>query len=220
MSRHVNDVLSRAMDEVKLEGSSSEPTQPDGPAEPSQSSASSNKADAGEIAPRRDSDDLALPDVPRTPTQAQPPLPDLPATPYDDAASSEFTLPTVPSILQDPVPPSKAGDPFESSIAARLAALKGPGHKPISTDDFGLPAAPTFQPEDRPVPGVAKKLGYTDSDMKTWCIVCLEDATVRCLGCEGDVYCARCWRDMHVGPSAGYDERGHQWEKFDGRRER
>lgn len=148
------------------------------------------------------------------------PHPDLPT---DPSSNTTFTLPTVPTALQDPVPSSSntADDPFESSIAARLAALKGPGHKPITTDAFGLPSAPTFQPEDRPVPGVVKKAskaGFSDEDMKTWCIVCLEDATVRCAGCDGDVYCARCWKDMHVGPSAGWDERGHAWEKFDPRK--
>lgn len=137
-----------------------------------------------------------------------------------DTEEGGLTLPTVPTHIQPPPPPTNtsntSNDPFESSIAARLAAL---GHNPVATDDFGLPSAPTFQPADRPVAGVVRKPGgYTDDDQKTWCIVCLENATVRCLGCDGDVFCARCWREMHVGPAAGYDERGHAWEKFDARR--
>ncbi|KAJ2992984.1 hypothetical protein NUW58_g1984 [Xylaria curta] len=54
----------------------------------------------------------------------------------------------------------------------------------------------------------------SDEDQRTWCVVCLEDGTVHCLGCDAgdDVYCARCWKEMHVGPRAGYDERGHSWE--------
>lgn len=192
MTRQADDALARAMDELKSEGHSS-------PTDAAQVTTGFSTAESNAEDP-----DLKLPAVPHTPTKD---------------GDSELTLPTVPTILQDPVPSSKApDDPFESSIAARLAALKGPGHEPLVTDAFGLPSAPTFQPEDRPVPKVAKRPGYSDEDMKTWCVVCLEDATVRCVGCDGDVYCARCWREMHVGPAAGYDERGHAWEKFDPRR--
>ncbi len=140
-----------------------------------------------------------------------------------DAPEDPFTLPTVPSQLVDPAPEGEGEDEnaeqarqsrdFENDIAVRMAALKGLGAG-INTDSFGLPAAPTFRPEDRPVAGLFKTPGYTDEDQKTWCIVCLDDATVRCIGCDNDVYCARCWRDMHRGPSAGYDERGHEWVKF------
>lgn len=203
MTRQADDVLARTMDELKVEGD----TQPSNPG--------TVVVDSSAVDTNTEDTELALPAVPHTPTKDQN-LPDLPAPPNNGA---ELTLPTVPTILQDPVPASKApDDPFEFSIAARLAALKGPEHKPITTDAFGLPSVPTFQPEDRPVPKVAKRPGYSDEDMKTWCVVCLEDATVRCAGCDGDVYCARCWREMHVGPSAGYDERGHAWEKFDPRK--
>ncbi|KAF3359002.1 hypothetical protein VdG1_02564 [Verticillium dahliae VDG1] len=43
-----------------------------------------------------------------------------------------------------------------------------------------------------------------------WCTVCLEDATLRCLGCDDDGYCTRCWREMHVGPAAAFDDRTHK----------
>lgn len=212
MTRQAADILAKTMDELKFEGHN-EPSESDAPS--NQAEHDTHKPNVAVTDDHRQDSDLALPAVPQTPTEDHP-LPDLPSVADD---KSGLSLPEVPTILQDPVPASKApGDPFESSIAARLAALKGPGHKPITTDDFGLPSAPTFQPEDRPVPKVAKKPGYSDEDMKTWCVVCLEDATVRCVGCDGDVYCARCWREMHVGPSAGYDERGHAWEKFDPRR--
>jgi hypothetical protein len=146
----------------------------------------------------------------------------------DDTTAVEthdLTLPAVPSALPGPVPmvDAGAGAPlqsrksldFENDITTRMAALKGLGSG-NDTDPFGLPSAPTFQPSDLPVRGLAGKpaRGYTDDDQKTWCVVCLEDATIRCIGCDDDVYCARCWKDMHVGPSAGYEERGHQWVTF------
>lgn len=218
MSREVGDVISQAMDELKLDA----PTEPtdDGPdGRPEADNGGSAVEDNGALKDGPDDGDVALPAVPRDRHDNKDGAPiSLPVTP-ESGDETGLTLPAVPTRLVDPAAPpptaSTGDDPFESSIASRLAALKGT--RPIQTDAFGLPSAPTFQPEDRPLPGVAKKPGFTDDDQKTWCIVCLEDGTVRCLGCDGDVYCARCWREMHVGPSAGYDERGHKWEKFDRR---
>ncbi|KAK4157755.1 hypothetical protein C8A00DRAFT_11412 [Chaetomidium leptoderma] len=156
-------------------------------------------------------------------------LPPPSTSPADDVGAGDndeplFTLPTVPSQLVDPVPdtppiPSDDDDDFEKDISARLASLRGLG----PPDALGLPSAPTFRPEDHN-PTTASAAGggllhskskYTDEDQRTWCVVCLEDATIRCVGCDSDVYCARCWKEMHVGPSAGYDTRGHQWVKFE-----
>lgn len=142
-----------------------------------------------------------------------------------------FTLPTVPSQLVDPAP--VPGDAVELDLAARMASLRGLGPSPASTSNplSLLPSAPTFQPQDRRAAasdtagrqrqGRRGELGggrasrYSDADQKTWCVVCLDDATVACAGCGGDGYCARCWREMHAGPAAGFEERGHVWTRFE-----
>ncbi|KAM7188740.1 Abscission/NoCut checkpoint regulator [Naviculisporaceae sp. PSN 640] len=133
-------------------------------------------------------------------------LPDAPASPLRDIDTTEGESNN-----------NRKSFDFENDIVTRLASLKGLG-KGINTDAFGLPVAPTFAPQDHTKKDTDKKIkstgGYTDEDQKTWCIVCLDDATIKCIGCDNDVFCGRCWRDMHVGPSAGYDERGHQWVKF------
>ncbi|KAK3300193.1 uncharacterized protein B0H64DRAFT_9098 [Chaetomium fimeti] len=152
------------------------------------------------------------------------------APPNEDEAAGEqpsFTLPTVPSQLVDPAPgpdPHSGGeDAVERDLAARMASLRGLGEGSADDGLLGLPSAPTFRPQDRdtsPTGGAGgKRFGgsskYTDEDQKTWCVVCLDDATMECVGCDGDGYCARCWREMHTGPAAGYEERGHQWVKFE-----
>jgi hypothetical protein len=124
-----------------------------------------------------------------------------------------FSLPSAPSKLPDPPAglggeTSKKSLDFESDIAARMAALKGLG----STNELGLPSAPTFKPLDKPVKGVMKK--YTDEEVESWCIICQDDATVKCLGCDGDLYCASCWKEGHMGPDVGWEERRHKWTKF------
>ncbi|KAI0855287.1 hypothetical protein F4860DRAFT_41421 [Xylaria cubensis] len=170
---------------------------------------------------------------PSPPPQSIPTLPENAKQNSSDSAvqvpdDGSFNLPTVPSKLQDQIDPpassiqTQSDVDFASSIESRMAALKLSGTRALpsaptdAVDSLGLPQAPTFAPSDRPVPGLAKRTDLTDEDQKTWCVVCLGDGTVRCLGCEdGDnVYCARCWKEMHVGPQAGYDERGHSWETF------
>ncbi|KAI1077364.1 hypothetical protein F5B20DRAFT_552221 [Whalleya microplaca] len=198
MTREADDVLTRAIDEAEWE-KAKEPPQPK-PTSPSQiHEAKSN---------------------PQGNATNQPA-----ASQHDANESDPFSLPAVPSDLQDQTDLSESSQEeadFAASIASRMAALKVstppgpalPSAPDSEVDALGLPVAPTFTPADRPAPGLAKRAGYTDEDQKTWCIVCLEDGAVRCLGCDGDVYCARCWKEMHVGPRAGYDERGHRWETF------
>ena len=130
----------------------------------------------------------------------------------EDEGDTELLLPSAPSKLPEPAAAepesSKKSLDFESDIAARMAALKGLG----ATNELGLPSAPTFKPADKPVKGVMKK--YADEEIDSWCIICQDDATVKCLGCDGDLYCAKCWKEGHMGPDVGWEEKRHKWTKF------
>ncbi|KAI1649933.1 uncharacterized protein F4817DRAFT_357009 [Daldinia loculata] len=200
MTREADDILAQTADEVEYDQANESPSQP-GSSPTSPSHTAKPGTEGGKAANES--------------TQAQG---------FDE--SDPFNLPTVPSDLQDQHQPdhpeaSQNDTDFAASITSRMAALNvdtpvGPDlpSVPADIDSLGLPSAPTFAPADRPAPGLIKRFGFTDEDQKTWCVVCLEDGAIRCLDCDGDVYCARCWKEMHVGPSAGYDERGHRWEKY------
>ncbi|RFN46420.1 transcription factor [Fusarium flagelliforme] len=120
----------------------------------------------------------------------------------------DVTLPEVPSDLADIPSSARAGSADIDDITARLAALRAP------SPDLSLPSVPTSKPSGKPVNRLTTKTNYTDDDVENWCTVCLEDATLRCPGCDDDVYCTRCWYEMHRGPQAGFDERSHKAVQF------
>ena len=120
-------------------------------------------------------------------------------------------LPSLPSNL-DSLPSTSPSHPASTTLddlTARMAALRAP-----ATSDDILPSVPTSKPAGKPVKRLTSTTSYTDDAVDSWCTVCLEDATLRCLGCDDDPYCARCWHEMHVGPAAGFDERGHRAVQF------
>jgi len=109
-----------------------------------------------------------------------------------EAAESPLDLPTAPSdqLPELTLPGTQPID--ETSLAARLAKLS-------------LPSTPSS------LVGKQQRLPkYTDDDIDSWCIICNDDATVRCLGCDGDLYCQNCWNEGHRGSDAGFEERQHK----------
>ena len=77
-----------------------------------------------------------------------------------------------------------------------------------------LPSAPTASPVRKAKGVQPRPPQYTDEQIDSWCVICNVDATVRCLGCDGDLYCAKCWREGHVGSEVGMEERMHRWVKY------
>ena len=151
-----------------------------------------------------------------------PPSPSSPPPPYSDREPERsndekttgstdgdpFSLPSAPTTLK-PTDSLDETQALEDAFAARLAALAGPRN-----DSLGLPSAPSFAPSAKP-PKVESSLQQKlDEEIDTWCVICQDDATIKCLGCDGDLYCRNCWMEGHKGESAGFEERTHRAVEF------
>jgi len=107
-------------------------------------------------------------------------------------------LPDVPHALHTHDTPPFQGQ--ASELQARFTAL-------------GLPEAPQGEiSRSRPEPRSFSEV--RDHEGNSWCSICLADATIKCLGCEEELYCAKCWREGHRAKDAGYAERLHRWVDF------
>jgi hypothetical protein len=122
-----------------------------------------------------------------------------------DTTDKDLTLPSAPKDLpEDDFDRTQA---IEDAFTARLAALASPSIP--QTDSLGLPSAPSFAPRNKP-PVSTNLQKRLDDEIDTWCIICQDDATLKCLGCDGDLYCQNCWMEGHRGESAGFEERRHK----------
>ncbi|KAF2662935.1 hypothetical protein K491DRAFT_584037 [Lophiostoma macrostomum CBS 122681] len=130
------------------------------------------------------------------------------STPSEDPVS----LPSAPSTLpQDDLATTQA---IEDALTVRLAALSKP-HPSSTSDPLGLPSAPSFAPSNKPPKVTSSNFPkYADEEIDTWCIICTDDATLKCLGCDNDLYCQKCWMEGHRGESAGFEERRHRAVMF------
>jgi hypothetical protein len=126
----------------------------------------------------------------------------------NNARETSLTLPSAPTTLK-PTDSLDQSQSLEDAFTARLAALAGP-----QTDALGLPSAPSFAPSKKPPTVQSSVQSKMDEEIDTWCIICQDDATLRCLGCDGDLYCRNCWMEGHRGESAGFEERRHRAVEF------
>lgn len=139
------------------------------------------------------------------------------AQPDDHAKDGNFSLelPSAPSTVVDSIESTDKGLPSyeDSELEARFSKL--------GLNGLDLPSAPIVQPtSSRPKVNASLKpksnlSRYTDEDIDSWCCICNEDAEVRCLGCDGDLYCQQCWQEGH-GTGVG-QERGHKAVQYNRR---
>ncbi|XP_059611564.1 abscission/NoCut checkpoint regulator [Phlebotomus argentipes] len=54
-----------------------------------------------------------------------------------------------------------------------------------------------------------------DTEELPWCTVCNEDASIRCLGCDGELFCRECFKDIHDDE----EYRAHRTKPYHGKKE-
>ena len=193
--------------------------------QPLQTGTSEEHSKKREVNEEEEADEIVRRFVKQEPTPSRSPSPPSstdknPNDKKDDTSDSPFSFPLAPSKLPKPSSPhhevSTQPSDLDTDLKARMAALS-----PLSTYNLGLPSAPSFKPFDNKKDergnehsGLSKYGKFTDEDIDSWCVICQEDATVVCRGCDGDLYCASCWKEGHMGPDAGIEERGHKWSKY------
>ena len=120
----------------------------------------------------------------------------------------------------DPPPPYCAGSSVDEAVdnvlARRFASLSVPSTdtRTLAEDDdddaLHLPSVPTTIKAANKTFSSNTATTTPLDETETWCIICLDDAQVKCLGCDGELYCTKCWMEGHKGPDAGLEERGHR----------
>ena len=118
---------------------------------------------------------------------------------------------------------------FHRAMKERMSALRSPSPQPPGeeTQGLSLPSAPSSEPVDSlglpsaPVDKLSSVSLEQQPREDSICRICYDKATIFCEGCEEEfeewntkddaMFCARCWKEAHLGETADEEERGHQW---------
>lgn len=121
---------------------------------------------------------------------------------FDELSVEQFSPPSNAN-SKEPRPKPEPTSPKPSA--------QEPNQLGLPSVPLDLPSAPTGINSTPPSSVIAKSESYTDAEIDSWCIICCDNALVRCTGCAGDLYCWGCWKEGHTGEEAAIEDKGHNW---------
>ncbi|KAK6336458.1 hypothetical protein TWF696_002010 [Orbilia brochopaga] len=130
----------------------------------------------------------------------------------EDAQGEKSTV--FSGVKRDPPAPTESEDDEDEELRKRLQALEGlklpsaPSSAPSGSLDLPLP--PTSKPTSRGKKTIKQQVDDLADDVEHWCCICNEDATLKCLGCDDDLYCTACFDEGHRAKDAPFDMRKHK----------
>ncbi|XP_066133169.1 abscission/NoCut checkpoint regulator [Saccopteryx bilineata] len=104
--------------------------------------------------------------------------------------------------LQDYLLPDSDDDEDEETAIQRVLQQLTEEAALDQASGFNIPVEPALQTWVKPcraepeAQAVAPRPEAEEEELP-WCCICNEDAALRCAGCDGDLYCARCFREGH-----------------------
>ncbi|XP_011890196.1 PREDICTED: abscission/NoCut checkpoint regulator isoform X5 [Cercocebus atys] len=107
-----------------------------------------------------------------------------------------------PVTLQDYGLPDSDDDEDEETAIQRVLQQLTEEAALDEASGFNIPAEQASRPRTQPrrtepeAQDVDPRPEAEEEELP-WCCICNEDATLRCAGCDGDLFCARCFREGH-----------------------
>ncbi|KAM6202160.1 abscission/NoCut checkpoint regulator isoform 3-T3 [Rhynchocyon petersi] len=107
-----------------------------------------------------------------------------------------------PVTLQDYRLPDSDDDEDEEAAIQRVLQQLTEEAALDEASGFNIPAEPAHRPRAQPhrvepEAHIVAPRPEAEAEELPWCCICNEDASLRCAGCDGDLYCARCFREGH-----------------------
>uniref|UniRef100_A0A8C0WPX0 FYVE-type domain-containing protein n=1 Tax=Castor canadensis TaxID=51338 RepID=A0A8C0WPX0_CASCN len=95
--------------------------------------------------------------------------------------------------LQDYCLPDSDDDEDEEAAIQRVMQQLTEEAALDEASGFNIPVEPAPPPRAQP----CRAEPVAEDEELPWCCICNEDASLRCAGCDGDLYCARCFQEGH-----------------------